>query len=71
MAALKLAITGMHCGNCVTKVETALNGVPGTFGAAVDLQQGIAEVDFDASKATADGYVRAVRSAGYEAKVAA
>lgn len=71
MAATRLAITGMHCGNCVTKVEKALQSVPGTFGAAVDLQQGSAEVDFDATKATPERYVHAVRGAGYLATVTA
>lgn len=71
MAAVKLTIAGMHCGNCVTKVERALKAVPGTFGAAVDLQQGSAEVDFDAQKSTPDRYVQAVQSAGYQANVAA
>lgn len=71
MAAVRLSIAGMHCGNCVTKVEKALKAVQGTFGAAVDLQQGSADVDFDGSKATPDRYVQAVYSAGYRAKVAA
>ena len=70
MASVRLAITGMHCGNCVTKVEKALKGVPGTFGAAVDLQHGGADVDFDGSKATPERYVEAVQSVGYAARVA-
>ena len=71
MASVKLAVTGMHCGNCVTKVEKALKAVPGTFGAAVDLQQGSAEVDFDGAKAAPERYVEAVASVGYRAQVAA
>ncbi len=71
MASLRLSITGMHCGNCVTKVEKAIKAVPGTFGATVDLPGGTADVDFDAAKATADRYVEAVRSVGYTAQVAA
>ena len=71
MASARLDITGMHCGNCVTKVEKALNAVPGTFGASVDLQHGTAEVEFDGAKATPERYVQAVQTAGYAARVAA
>ena len=71
MSALRLSIAGMHCGNCVTKVEQALKSVPGTFGAAVDLQQGSAEVEFDGGQATPERYVQAVLAIGYPAKVAA
>ena len=71
MASVRLAVTGMHCGNCVTKLEKALKAVPGTFGAAVDLEQGSAEVDFDGAKASPERYVEAVAAAGYRAQVAA
>ena len=71
MSSVRLSITGMHCGNCVTKVEKALKAVPGTFGAAVDLQLGSADVDFDAAKATPDRYVQAVQAVGYQARIAA
>lgn len=71
MASVHLTITGMHCGNCVTKVEKALKAVPGTFGATVDLTGGSADVDFDGAKATPERYVEAVSSAGYRATVAA
>ena len=70
MPSVRLDITGMHCGNCVTKVEKALKAVPGTLGVAVD-QQGGAEVDFDGAKATPERYVEAVQSAGYSARIAA
>jgi copper chaperone CopZ len=71
MSALRLTITGMHCGNCVTKVERALKAVPGTLGAAVDLQLGSADVQFDEARASVDRYVQAVQSVGYHAHVAA
>lgn len=70
MASLKLVVTGMTCGHCKVKVEQALQAVPGTFGAAVFLEDGEAEVEFDAARAAADQYVAAVRAAGYQAAVA-
>lgn len=69
MASLKLAIAGMTCGHCKMKVEQALTGVAGTFGAAVFLDEGEAEVDFDPSTASPDQYVAAVREAGYQATI--
>jgi copper chaperone CopZ len=57
----------MHCSHCKTKVEKALQGVAGTFGAAVFLEDGAAEVDYDPAKAAPEQYVAAVRAAGYQA----
>jgi len=69
MASLKLTVTGMHCGHCRMKVEKALQGVNGTFGAAVFLEEGAAEVDYDPGTASPDAYVAAVHEAGYRATV--
>ena len=69
MASLKLAIAGMTCGHCKMKVERALTGVAGTFGTAVFLDEGEAEVDFDPAAASPDQYVAAVREAGYQATI--
>lgn len=70
MASAKLAISGMTCDHCRKTVEGALKGVPGTFGAAVFLGEGEAEVQFDDSRASLDLYVRAVEGAGSGARVA-
>ena len=70
MTSLRLKITGMHCGHCRTTVERALRGVPGTFGVAVELQEGSAEIDFDPSRADAQQLIGAVRTAGYDAEIA-
>jgi len=68
MASLNLKITGMHCSHCVTKVEQALQRVSGVYGAAVDLERGAAEVDFDAKQATPDAMISAVKAVGYNAE---
>jgi len=67
MAALKLTVTGMTCGHCKMTVEKALKGVAGTIGAAVFLEDGEAEVEYDPSVANPDQYVAAVQQAGYQA----
>ena len=69
MASLSLKITGMHCSHCRVKVEQALQKVAGVYGATVDLDQGAAEVDFDAQKTEPPALVAAVESAGYRAEV--
>ena len=71
MASATLKIGGMTCDHCRTTVEDALKGVPGTFGAAVFLDDGDgeAEVDFDDGKASIDLYIRAIESAGYTARL--
>ena len=70
MPSLKLKITGMHCGNCKTKVERALKAVPGSYAVLVDLEKGEAEVDFD-QRTAPEKFVEAVRSLGYTAELAA
>jgi Cu+-exporting ATPase len=62
---LELEIDGMHCASCVSRIEGALQGVPGVSGAAVNLATGRATVEgsgFD-PRVLED----AVESAGYEA----
>ena len=68
---LKLRVTGMTCDHCRRTVEAALREVPGTIGAAVLLEEGEAEVDFDPDKASLDLYVRAVEGSGYGARIIA
>ncbi len=69
MASATLRIVGMTCDHCRKTVEDALKGVPGTFGAAVFLDEGEGEVDFDDGKASVDLYIRAVEGAGYTARL--
>jgi Cu+-exporting ATPase len=68
MASLSLRITGMHCSHCRVKVEQALQKVAGVSGAAVDLDGGTAEVDFD-GKVPPQALVAAVNAVGYSAEV--
>ena len=70
MATVTLAITGMHCGHCLTKVKSALEGVKGVWAADVQLEHGSAQVDFDDKAASADAMIEAVKGVGYGAIVA-
>jgi copper chaperone CopZ len=70
MAKLSLKVSGMTCGHCQKRVETALAQVPGVFGAVVDLQGAVAEVDYDDDTATIEELTAAVARAGYTASLA-
>lgn len=69
MANIKLRITGMTCGHCLAKVQTALKSVNGVYSAIVDLPDGEAEVDFDDDQVTTAQLIGAVQHAGYGAKL--
>jgi len=69
MANVKLRITGMTCGHCVAKVETALKGVGGVYSVVVDLRDGEAAVDFDDDRVMPTQLIGAVEHAGYGAKL--
>lgn len=60
-----LKITGMTCNNCVKHVKEALESVPGTQSATVDLASGIARVEGDAAESA---LIDAVVEEGYEAR---
>jgi copper chaperone len=66
---LKLDVSGMTCGHCVSAVREALSAIPGVK--VEDVQIGSATVSFDEDKATVGDLVDAVSDAGYEANEAA
>lgn len=68
--AVRLAITGMHCGACSSAVEAALAAVPGVQSAAVSLSTHQAEVRHGAGgggKALEQALLDAVEGCGFEA----
>lgn len=68
-AVAELAIGGMTCASCATRVEKALARVPGVAGASVNLATERATVNLrgPASASELDALVAAVHKAGYEA----
>jgi copper chaperone len=61
----------LSCPSCVAKIEKALNAVDGVETAKVFFTTGRIEIQHDDTRASVDDLVKAVRSAGYEAKPAA
>ncbi|CAN5771043.1 hypothetical protein BH11GEM1_BH11GEM1_33680 [soil metagenome] len=64
MQQLTMAIAGMSCGGCVTKVRNALGALSGTHVDAVAV--GSATVTYDESQTTPAAIAQAVTDAGYE-----
>lgn len=62
-----LAIEGMSCASCVSKVEKALNAVPGVTRASVNLATERAHVELAGGVETSE-LIQAVEKAGYEAR---
>ncbi len=70
MAKIILRSGELTCPSCIAKIERALKDVNGVAGAKVFFNTGRIEVEHDPALASADELVKAVRGAGYEAKVA-
>jgi copper chaperone CopZ len=66
MEELTLAIDGMSCGHCVSRVKQTLTAVPGVH--VRDVSIGSASVAYDASATTPEGITMAVSAAGYPAR---
>ena len=65
---LSLAIEGMTCASCVSRVEKALKQVPGVLSASVNLATETAEVSVARNTATLPALIAAVAKAGYQAR---
>lgn len=65
--ALTLSIEGMHCGGCVRRVSTALQGVAGVEIDSVEV--GSAQMTFEPNQASAEAIAAAVDSIGFSARV--
>jgi copper chaperone len=66
----KLNITGMFCGDCVSKVKGALEKTPGVKSAEVNLDSNTATVKFDDTKTNPKGLADVVTDTGFETSVA-
>jgi copper chaperone CopZ len=66
---LRLLVEGMTCPNCVRHVRQALERVAGVKDVAVDLDAGTARVTIEDEGPDGGALVRAVKDAGYEARL--
>lgn len=66
---VKLAVAGMHCDNCVAKVDKALRGVEGVKDVKVDLKGEFADVTLASASVKSDALIKAVTDVGFEASL--
>ncbi len=60
-----LKIAGMSCGHCTSKVEQALQAVPGVSHVKISLAAGEAELQYDEQLTSPNQLKAAVEEAGY------
>lgn len=63
-----LAVSGMGCQNCVTRVRNRLLALEGVYGADVYLHMGVAIVIFDKNKLSTPELIAAVACAGNDGR---
>jgi copper chaperone len=63
---LTLSIEGMHCGGCVRRVTTALEGVKGVELGSVEV--GSAQMTFDPNRVSVEEIAAAVDRIGFSAR---
>ncbi len=65
---IDLHVPGVHCANCIRKVEGAVRPLPGVIAARVNFSTRRLAVEWDEGRQTADSIVAAVEGAGFEAQ---
>ncbi|WP_138417771.1 cation transporter [Aquibacillus sediminis] len=70
MGKVTINITGMSCGHCVNKIETALKEQKGVGKAKVNLKKGTAVVKYNESILTSDKITEVVGEVGHQAELA-
>jgi copper chaperone len=69
METIKLTVQGMTCGGCVKSVERILRAIDGVQHVQVSLENGSANVEYDAKKTNAKAFKLAIEDAGYEVAI--
>src|SRR5512144_2274306 len=63
-----LAVWGMGCENCATRVRNSLLALEGVYGVDIYLKMALAEVRYDSQKVSAKNLVEAVSRAGNDGR---
>jgi copper ion binding protein len=66
-ARVEIPVSGMHCGHCATRVETAVQKLDGVKTAEVRLDDGKVVVVFDKSKVAVPKIVETIDALGFKA----
>ena len=70
MKTVRLKVSGMTCGHCVSSVEKALRNQTGVRNATVHLDDGAADVEFEETRVAPEQLIAAVEEEGYSAALA-
>ncbi len=65
-----IPVVGMSCSSCVTKIESALNGLGGVTRATMNFATGVATVEFVPAVVSTEEVAKAIKSAGYDVVLA-
>ena len=65
---IQLQVEGMSCGHCVKAVENGVGEINGVDSVNVTLDQGLVEVQFDASTTNVDAIKEVIEEEGYTVK---
>ena len=68
-AAIRLAIEGMHCANCVASIESHYRKTPGVIDVAVNLANNTGRVVFDPAEASVDDLLAVFDSLAFTAEL--
>src|SRR5438067_1218761 len=63
----RFKVEGMHCASCVSRIEKALDAIPGVTQASVNLATRDATVQFDPDQVSVEVIRRRVGEIGYTA----
>lgn len=66
MASVQMTVKGMSCQGCVRSIERRLAVTPGVHSASVNLENGLADIDFDDSQITADSLEKVIEDLGFD-----
>ena len=69
-ATITIPVSGMTCASCTSRVQRALERMPGVQGASVNLMLKSAVVSFDSRSLAPEQLVDAIRATGYDAALA-
>lgn len=64
----RLTVSGMTCGGCAARLETALAEIPGMTSAKVSYEKGEAIVEYDATRVTTEQLKETVTKVGFKAE---
>lgn len=67
-ASAEFTVEGMVCDSCKAKAEKALKNTEGVHSATVDLENGVAKVEYDDQKVSTEKIKKVINDSGFTAE---